>query len=329
MDLRAFKGFPHPATHLIINFLKDYMPEIADFPLCAEFMYFQSKDIENPRSRGMIIDLRDNLGGYVHEAACMLNSLIKSDGIILRQLPVKGSEVLDQDSGKDKTKTLFFTTNGVPINPRLSSLTYNKNVVVLVDGFSASASEIFAGTIQDMKRGWVVGKRTLGKGSVQYPVPYREISPKEGVDAPFKPLELSVTKAIYTLNSGRSPQGYGIIPDFHFSRTGEPVEDKADSISYKDLLFFNNIQFENNPWEQNRPDEMNQLKDCIGKMDRMGETLKRKIQEDEKYHRPFVSDYHIELAKDILMCASSRSDIISASLELPSRPYIVHEKNVD
>ncbi len=150
---------------------------------------------------------------------------------------------------------------------------------------------------------------------------------KKATDPPFKPLELSFTKAIYTLNSGRSPQGYGIIPDFHFSRTGEPLDNEAHYISNGDRLFFNNIQFENDPWEQNRPDEVTRLNDCINKADRMGENLKKKIQEDERYERPFAGDYHIELAKDILMCSDPRPEIIPMPLE--RGPFDLHHHFVE
>ncbi len=275
-------------------------------PLCQEFLALQKREFLDSNSLGMIIDLRGNTGGNMLEVSCMLNTLIESNNALLRYLPINDGQFLKAPDGQMEVVTHYFTEGGFSFRPHISDpVIYNKNIVVLVDELSASASEIFAGTIQDMKRGWVVGNRTFAKGTVQGKTP---VASKEFNDEGIMPktIEFIRTTGIYTLNSGRSPQGYGIIPDFHFSRTGEPVEDKADSISYKDLLFFNNIQFENNPWEQNRPDEMNQLKDCIGKMDRMGETLKRKIQEDEKYHRPFVSDYHIELAKDILKCAPSR-----------------------
>ena len=320
--LRLFKYSPNSGTGFLVRLLSPYLPFISNFPLCAEFMYLQLMDIQNSHSRGMIIDLRGNIGGDVSETACMLNTIITSDSVMLRQLPVNEGEVLGR-AGKDKTTTLFFTTGGVPVDPNSPPFVYNKTIVVLVNSASASTSEVFAGTIQDMKRGWVVGRRTLGKGSVQHLVPYREIPPKKATDPPFKPLELSLTQAIHTLNSGRSPQGYGIVPDFHFSRNGESLDTEVHYISNGDRLFFNNIQFENSPWEQNRPDEVTRLNDCINKADKMGESLKKKIREDERYERPFVGDYHIELAKDILLCSDPRPDIIPMPLE--PVPYIQKE----
>ena len=175
-----------------------------------------------------------------------------------------------------------------------------------MDENSISASEVFAGTIQEMKRGWVVGRRTFGKGTIQKP-----LTPFSLFDG--KPLQIFVTAGIYALNSGRSPQGYGIIPDFHVSRTGEPVGENSDDVSPEDQTFLNNIQFENSPWIQNRPEELAQLSECVNKEGRLGRALREKIQEDERYGRPYIGDYSLELAKDILMCAPPRPDRILQS----------------
>ncbi len=127
----------------------------------------------------------------------------------------------------------------------------------------------------------------------------------------MKPLQENKTSGIYVLNSGISPQGYGIIPDFHISNTGEPVN-LDSSIPLVDRLFFNNIQFENSSWEQNRPEELAQLKDCINTERRLSPALRKKIQAEQKYSRTFAVDYQLELAKDILMCAQSRPIMIQS-----------------
>ena len=210
-----------------------------------------------------------------------------------------------------KTQTHYFTDGGFQVDPSSSPFIYNKNIVVLVDENSISASEVFAGTIQEMKRGWVVGRRTFGKGTLQKP-----LTPYTLFDG--KPLGISITAGIYTLNSGRSPQGYGIIPDFHVSRTGEPVGEDFNDISPEDQIFFNNIQLENSPWIQNRPEELAQLSECVNKEGRLGRALREKIQGDERHARPYISDYALELAKDILMCAPPRSDRILQSHLVPA-----------
>ena len=283
-------------------------------PLCLEFLDLQKQDLMNPDSLGMIIDLRGNPGGSMHEVACLLNTLISDDGVIVRQEPVKEGKLLEDNQGQ--TPTYYFSQGGFSINSHSDPAIYNRNIVVLVDQDSASASEVFAGTIQEMKRGWVIGDRTFGKGSVQDPTLFH-------IKASYEPLQLNLTTGIYTLNSGRSPQGYGIIPDFRFSEIGEPIEDKPNKISFGNHLIFDDIQFKNNQWKQNRPEELAELNECIrNNQQSVSESLKEKIREDKKYNRPFITDYPLELAKDILTCLPPRPSTISQPYYTPHLPSL-------
>ena len=305
-------------TNTVISLLIRYLPMIHQYPVCAEFIHLQAIDIHNPLSLGMIIDLRGNIGGNFHEAACMLNTLIQSNELMARYLPIKDGKIVNQS---DESETYYFTEGGFPSpNPRLPLMTYNKNIVVIVDKFSSSAAEIFAGIIQDMKRGWVIGDRTFGKGTA-LETSTKKVSKSGDKNTPLKPLQLSMTTGIYTLNSGRSPQGNGIIPDFRFTNTGEPIKSEVDYVSISDQIFFNNIQFENIPWEQNRPEELAKINDCINEAGRMSETFKEKIQKDKKYSRPFTTDYLLELAKDILVCVPSRPSFMPSRYLSPT--YVI------
>ncbi len=311
LPLKTFQ-FPqrNSLTDAAISVLMPYYSSVMPrYPVCAEFLLLQTIDINNPFSWGMIIDLRNNEGGNFHEVACMLNTIIQSNEIMARYLPIKNGEIINQS---DESETYYFTGGGFPsANPKLPLMTYNKNIVVIVDQLSTSAAEIFAGVIQDMGRGWVIGDRTFGKGIAQESPPPIQLTSKPGdKSTPLKPLQLSMTTGVYVLGSGRSPQGAGIIPDLRFTNTGEPIENEVNYTSLLDQVFFNNIQFENSPWEQNRPEELAKLNDCINKPDRMGQTLKEKIQKDKKYSRPFVTDYLLELAKDILFCTPPRPSFI-------------------
>ena len=311
LPLSFFEPPQNEITQFIIHsLLSRGFHGINDLPLCAQFIFLQHKDLENPYSLGMIIDLRGNTGGSLYEVACMLNTIISSKSVIARHLPIENGQLLKNSKN---TNDYYFTDGGTPspfFDPLHPLATYNRNIVVLVNKMSASASEAFAGILQDMKRGWVIGDRTMGKGTVQVSQTFA-LKPKPGKETDNKSLILSVTTGIYTLNSGRSPQGYGIIPDFRFSLHGEPIEKEADYVSPMDRLFFSNIQFENDPWEQNRPDEIAKLNDCVNKPDRLNQILKKKIREDKRYARPFMGDYHLELAKDILSCSPQRPDVIT------------------
>ncbi len=302
-------------------------------PLCHEFLHLQKIELENSQSQGIILDLRGNKGGKTEEVLCMLNTLIKSNDLIMRVLPIKYGELEQTPEGIEVT-SYYFTEGGFRRSSDNSgpSATYNKNIVVLVDENSTSASEIFAGTLQEMKRGWVVGKRSFGKGIAQMQLNITLAKSTTGKANKLLAFEFTRTHGIYTLNSGRSPQGYGIIPDFYVSRTGESIEPDPDYISPENQSAFDKalppVLFKNNQWEQNRPDELARLKECVYKEGRLGETLKQKIREDKRYTRPFVSDYQLELAKDILKCSSKREPLLPHS-DSPLGPFLEKQETIE
>lgn len=136
---------------------------------------------KKPGIRGLILDLRDNPGGPLKEAIDVVDLFIDS-GIIVS---IKGR------SGRD-SKDFMAKAPGTHLDYPM---------VVLVNGGSASASEIVAGAIQDHGRGVIVGTNTFGKGSVQ-----TILRMKDGSG-------LRLTTALYYTPSGRSIQAKGIEPD--------------------------------------------------------------------------------------------------------------------
>ncbi len=265
--------------------------------LCMEFVELQKRDLQNSKSLGMIIDLRENFGGQLQIALCLLKTIIPGTDVMLKRLPVVDGKV-EENSAKvtsyhltDKGPILHPDDPGIPVF-------YNKHIIVLVDGFSLSSSEIFAGVIQEKKRGWVVGNRTFGKGSIQNIKLFR-IPNSNG-----KYLAMKKTTHIYTFGNNWSPHNHGIIPDFYFSRTGQSIKfGEDDHVSPGQKLYFNNIEFKShNPWIQNRPDKVAELGDCIHGESTVSSRFLDKVKNDERYSRPIVADYHLELAKDILTC---------------------------
>jgi carboxyl-terminal processing protease len=103
--------------------------------------------LENEGMQNLIIDLRGNTGGYLKAAIDISDEFLGEDELIV------------YTDGKNQPKELFYATN----KGRLE----NNGVVVLIDGASASASEIVAGAIQDNDRGLIIGRRSFGKGLVQ------------------------------------------------------------------------------------------------------------------------------------------------------------------
>ncbi len=131
---------------------------------------------------GFVLDLRNDPGGLLDTAVRVAGDFL-GDGVVVT---TRGRHQDDDETYKappegDKLK-------GVP-------------VVVLINGASASASEIVAGALQDRKRAMLLGTRSFGKGSVQ------TIIPLDGQGA------LRLTTARYYTPSGRSIQGDGIVPD--------------------------------------------------------------------------------------------------------------------
>ncbi|HEX9707056.1 MAG TPA: carboxy terminal-processing peptidase [Steroidobacteraceae bacterium] len=136
----------------------------------------------------LVVDLRDNGGGHLSEATSLVGLFVERGPIV--QLRETGGriEVLDDPE---------------------PGVAWHGPLVVLVNRASASASEIFAGAIQDYHRGLVVGQQTYGKGSVQnlYPLDRYALGPKAGFG------QLTVTIGKYYRVTGDSTQHRGVEPD--------------------------------------------------------------------------------------------------------------------
>jgi carboxyl-terminal processing protease len=135
----------------------------------------------NKPARGYVIDLRNNPGGLLDQAIAISDDFLD-----------KGAIVLTKGRGLEETQRA---------NARAGDLAEGKPIVVLINGGSASASEIVAGALQDHKRATVIGTRSFGKGSVQTIIPL-------GANGAIR-----LTTARYYTPSGRSIQAKGIEPD--------------------------------------------------------------------------------------------------------------------
>ncbi len=136
---------------------------------------------------GIVLDLRNNGGGSLMEAISLTGLFIKNGPVVqVRSSTSRTAEVLTDDD---------------------PSIAYNGPLVVLTNRFSASASEIFAGAIQDYHRGVIVGESTYGKGTVQSVVPLDKYVQEEGVGS------LKVTLQKFYRATGSSTQHKGVIPD--------------------------------------------------------------------------------------------------------------------
>jgi len=155
---------------------------------------------------GYIIDLRNNPGGLLTQAVAVSDAFLGQGEIVSTR-------------GRDQR-------NADRYNAQKGDLADGKPVVVLVNGGSASASEIVAGAIQDHRRGIVVGEKTFGKGSVQTIMP---LASKGAI---------RLTTARYYTPSGRSIQALGIEPDIIV----EQVELKEDDDKKKNRRSYSESQ---------------------------------------------------------------------------------------
>ncbi|MBI5587762.1 MAG: S41 family peptidase [Deltaproteobacteria bacterium] len=136
---------------------------------------------KNGKLKGLVLDLRNDPGGLLKEAVSVSNEFISSGLIVYTK-------------GRVEDQNMTFSADGTKTQP-------DYPMIVLVNGGSASASEIVAGALQDHKRAIILGTQTFGKGSVQTIIPLSDGS------------AVRLTTSKYYTPSGRSIQAKGIEPD--------------------------------------------------------------------------------------------------------------------
>jgi carboxyl-terminal processing protease len=155
------------------------------------------KDAPGDKLKGYILDLRNNPGGLLDQSIEVVNAFLE-----------RGEIVSTRGRNADETQRYNARPGG--------DLSHAKPMVILINGGSASASEIVSGALQDHKRATLMGTRSFGKGSVQTIIPLGQNG------------ALRLTTARYYTPSGRSIQAKGIEPDI------EVLEDVPDELKGKD-----------------------------------------------------------------------------------------------
>lgn len=153
--------------------------------------------------KGVVLDLRNNPGGVLQAAIDTVDQFVDKGLIVYTKGRMANSELRFYADEGD-------TSGGVPL-------------VVLINNGSASAAEIVAGALQDLKRGVIMGVTSFGKGSVQTVLP---INKKEA---------LKLTTALYYTPNGRSIQAQGIVPDITVTQTAMPANTPVFEVREADL----------------------------------------------------------------------------------------------
>ena len=195
-------------TRDIIKIQSVYARTIDDTILYLHITSFDQKVVKSvkeaiekhPKTKGILLDLRNNPGGLLDQAVGLVD-LFVNHGVIVSQKGRVASENVSYKATKENTDT-------------------NTPIVTLVNGGSASASEIVSGALQDFNRSVTVGENTFGKGSVQIVMPVGK----------FEALKLTVAR--YYLPSGRTIQNVGVKPDIvaHLNK----IEVQEDPILLKE-----------------------------------------------------------------------------------------------
>ena len=171
---------------------------------------------EQDNLKGLVLDLRNNPGGVLGASVAVSNHFLTEGIVVYTEGRLKESSIYYNASGEDNI-------NGLPL-------------VVLINGGSASASEIVAGALQDHRRAIIMGTDSFGKGSVQTVVPLSENN------------AIKLTTALYFTPNGRSIQAKGIVPDIVVERAEVKAIKSPGQISEADLSghLDNNTDIEQN-----------------------------------------------------------------------------------
>ena len=161
-------------------------------------------DIEAKNAKALIVDIGDNGGGMLDVVVDMLDRLLP-EGLLV---------YTETNQGRDEE---YYSTN---------EEYYDKPMAVLINGYSASASEVFAGAVQDYKAGTIIGTTSYGKGIVQSIFSLN----KDGDGSAIK-----LTTARYYTPNGRNIHGIGITPDITVEYNDELVEER-DGLYYDNQM---------------------------------------------------------------------------------------------
>ena len=203
---------------------------------------------ENTNIDGYILDLRSNPGGLLSQA-------VKVSDIFLTR-----GEIVSTRSRDKKDIRRYRAKNKDHIN--------GKPIIVLINGGSASASEIVAGALQDHRRAIIVGTQSFGKGSVQTIIPFQR-SNADNVSG------IRLTTARYYTPSGESIQGKGITPD----------------------IIIEQGEFESYDFKRYSESD---LKDSLDKEDKIGNEENNEGNELSEKEKRLAKDYQLQRALDLI-----------------------------
>lgn len=192
---------------------------------------------------GLVIDLRGNGGGALIEATTMTGLFI-DQGPVVQVRDSRGRISLERD--------------------REPGMAWEGPLAVLVDRRSASASEIFAGAIQDYGRGVILGEPTFGKGTVQNLIDLDDLSRSDSA----RLGQIKLTMAQFYRVAGGSTQAKGVVPDIVLPTPGDPADFGESALEFA------------LPWGEIDPADFRPMADLSGLVDRARERHLARLETD-------------------------------------------------
>ncbi len=183
----------------------------------------------NGELRGMVLDLRNNPGGVLNAAVDVSDAFLEKGLVVYTEGRIKDSEMTFNARPGDEL-------DGAPL-------------IVLVNGGSASASEIVAGALQDHKRALIMGSKTFGKGSVQTILPLS------------RDTAIKLTTARYYTPAGRSIQAEGIVPDIEMDNVKVASVEKETVHGIKEADLSGHLSNGNHPQDEERAQPMDDVEE--------------------------------------------------------------------
>jgi carboxyl-terminal processing protease len=213
---------------------------------------------------GLIFDLRSNGGGLLDQSVCIGGLFLGSEVVV---------KVKDLQSDSFRDMRAF----GAPAT--------SLPMVTLINGGSASASEILAGALQDHRRSWVLGERSFGKGTVQAP------------DRWAQGIVMYKTIQRFYQPSGRTNQLVGISPDIELPTRPDMSEDDRFVLREGDI-YPEALAAVGPVWQQPRPTEVKKISDCLAS----GDLARQKYE--KALSKELVADYQLLAAQEVLRCGN-------------------------
>ncbi|PMS21294.1 peptidase S41 [Trinickia dabaoshanensis] len=239
---------------------------------------------EQPNLKGLVIDLRNNGGGLLQSAVGVAGAFLPSGSVVVStngQIP--DSKQIYRDT-YDNYRLPSFDSDPLKNLPEIYK---SVPMIVLTNAYSASASEIVAGALQDQHRALIMGKTTFGKGSVQ------TVRPLTSDTA------LRLTTAYYYTPSGRSIQNKGIRPDVPVDQYANGDPDDAlvtREVDYSNHLANTQDPNEKKEEEQREKDRMLQLQQLEEQNDKLTPEQREKERDRKPIEFGSADDFMLQQA---------------------------------